>query len=164
MKLCRITNLMLGQGLFTQPRKKSILQHPKQHLRVARRPAAQRQVPNFSRFLFLNTKYQLYMTILKQSQQPECISKRPESHLTAAREHLTAAREHLLVANEQSHRPARISKWPEGLFFNYILVHTDQFAAIYYNLQHPKNLTWAKDLLKAAREYFKAAREHLTAA
>ena len=32
------------------------LKQPK-HLRVARRPASQRQVPNFSRFLFLNTKY-----------------------------------------------------------------------------------------------------------
>ena len=105
-------------------------------------PLPQRQVPNFSRFLFINTLYQLCMTISLQSesisQLPECISKRPESHLTAAREHLTAAREHLLAANEQSQRPPSISQWLEGLYFNYILVHADQFAATYNNLQQPK--------------------------
>ena len=60
-------------------------EHLKQpeHLRVAKRPAAQLQVPNFSRFLFINTQYQLYITISLQSesisQLPECISQRPES-------------------------------------------------------------------------------------
>ena len=119
------------------------LKQPK-HLRVARRPATQRQVPNFIRFLLKNTQYQLNMTISLQSQsisqlpEYEYISKRPESHLKAAREHLTASREHLLAANEQSQQPPSISKWLEGLYFNHILVHADQFAATYNNLQQLK--------------------------